>query len=249
MKADLEHFPTSPAAVRMMSYITRNWYDKSYVGKWIFQVMGDEIDGTKNIVDSLKYQIFAETATWGIVYHEMRYGIQTDPDKSLDERRREVINRRDHTNRMPWTPYFIKNLVLTMFGLKSNVVDHPRAFAFTLEILFGANDAVSNPQKIYDYIRRVKPSHLTMDLICSIEAAVLYERERFLLQEIGNGLGIQEPSAPEMPVVEVIVEVYSGAGETYSGNVMIYENLNQWNGQHKFNGEIKFNTEVTQEVL
>lgn len=32
---DLEHFPTNEVAQRLLTYVTRGWYDKSYVGKWI----------------------------------------------------------------------------------------------------------------------------------------------------------------------------------------------------------------------
>ena len=41
---DLENFPTSESARRMMDRITKGFYEKSYVGKWIFQVMGMEWD-------------------------------------------------------------------------------------------------------------------------------------------------------------------------------------------------------------
>lgn len=34
-----------------------------------------------------------------------------------------------------------------------------------------------------------------------------------------------------------------------TGNVMIYKNLNQWNGEYKWDGTIKFDTEVTTEEL
>ena len=40
---DLDNFPTSPAAKRMMKTVSPI-YDKAYVGKWIFQVMGLEMD-------------------------------------------------------------------------------------------------------------------------------------------------------------------------------------------------------------
>ena len=29
---DLEHFPTNEVAQRLLTYVTRGWYDKSYVG-------------------------------------------------------------------------------------------------------------------------------------------------------------------------------------------------------------------------
>ena len=43
-KFDLEQFPTSESAKRMLSYVTPGFYDNSYVGKWLYQVMGLEYD-------------------------------------------------------------------------------------------------------------------------------------------------------------------------------------------------------------
>ena len=40
---DIEHFPTNPTALRMLSRISPI-YDRSYVGKWIFEVMGADMD-------------------------------------------------------------------------------------------------------------------------------------------------------------------------------------------------------------
>ena len=40
---DLEHFPTNEVAQRLLTYVTRGWYDKSYVGKWIYEVIGLEL--------------------------------------------------------------------------------------------------------------------------------------------------------------------------------------------------------------
>ena len=44
MSIDLERFPWSDSANRMLTYVTKDWYDKSYVGKWIYEVMGRELD-------------------------------------------------------------------------------------------------------------------------------------------------------------------------------------------------------------
>ena len=51
---NLEQFPTSETAKKMLSYITGNgFYDNSYVGKWIFQVMGEEMGDARAIIDEL----------------------------------------------------------------------------------------------------------------------------------------------------------------------------------------------------
>ena len=61
---NLEQFPTSETAKKMLGYITGNgFYDNSYVGKWIFQVMGEEMDDARAIIYEWPLQAFVETAT------------------------------------------------------------------------------------------------------------------------------------------------------------------------------------------
>ena len=56
-KFDLETFPTSECALKMLSYVTQGFYDKSYVGKWLYQVMGQEYDEALKLAEELKYQM------------------------------------------------------------------------------------------------------------------------------------------------------------------------------------------------
>ena len=70
-KFDLESFPTSISAQRMMSYVTSGFYDRSYVAKWMYQVMGLEYDEAERLATELPEPFFPETATWGLKYHEM----------------------------------------------------------------------------------------------------------------------------------------------------------------------------------
>lgn len=249
MDINLEKFPTSPSAIRMLSYVTNGWYDKSYVGKWIYQVIGSEIDDTKNIVDGLKYQIFAETATWGIIYHEMKYGIPFDSSKDIDERRKAVIAKRDHINRTPWTPYFVESIVWKNFSLKSRLVDHSRKFSSTLELMIGEKDSINSPSKILGYIRKIKPSHIDIDLLCAIEAAVVVSEEIFSLWEMLISVNVIEHNYCQIPEMGIKIESRSNESQTFTGKVMYYKALNRWNGEHKFDGSIKFNTEIREDEL
>ena len=61
----LETFPTSESAKKMLSYVSQEFYEKSYIGKWLFQVMGLEYDTAREVVEQLPKQFFPETATWG----------------------------------------------------------------------------------------------------------------------------------------------------------------------------------------
>ena len=45
MSIDLERFPWSDSAKRMLTYVTKDWYEKSYVGKWASGQRGSLIRG------------------------------------------------------------------------------------------------------------------------------------------------------------------------------------------------------------
>lgn len=55
---DLEHFPTNEVAQRLLTYVTRGWYDKSYVGKWIYEVIGLELETASRRISEARSRHF-----------------------------------------------------------------------------------------------------------------------------------------------------------------------------------------------
>ena len=102
-KFDLEHFPTSESAKRQLSYVSDSFYDESYVGKWLFQVMGIEYDQARELLEDLPNQFLPETATWGLRFHEEKWGLPVRENLPYEERRRLIYQKRDY--RAPMTPY------------------------------------------------------------------------------------------------------------------------------------------------
>ena len=103
MALDLEQFPTSASAKRMIASVSEEFYEKSYVGKWLYQVMGLEWDEVRANVEILPEQVFPETATWGLMYHELKWGLPIRTNLPLDERRRLIYRKRDL--RAPMNPW------------------------------------------------------------------------------------------------------------------------------------------------
>ena len=62
-RIDLEHFPTCETSKRMLARVSPI-YERSYVGKWLYQVMGLEMEDARRLFDELRQQAFPETATW-----------------------------------------------------------------------------------------------------------------------------------------------------------------------------------------
>lgn len=120
-KFDLENFPTSESAKKMLSYVSDGFYDESYVGKWIFQVMGIEYDKALEKAMELPDQFFPETATWGLMYHEIKWGLPIRMNLSYEERRRLIYQKRDC--RAPMTPYRMEKYLEVMTGFEVHIAD------------------------------------------------------------------------------------------------------------------------------
>lgn len=115
MAIDLERFPNSEAAQRMLTYVTAHWYDKSYVGKWVFEVMGREIDNVKAIIDSLPEEMLYQTATWALKYHEIKYGLPVLEDLPY-EQRRALIQQKKLENKAPMSPWRMEQILKAYTG-------------------------------------------------------------------------------------------------------------------------------------
>lgn len=157
---NLENFPTSPAAKRMLKTVSPI-YDKSYVAKWIFQVMGLEIDEAWQFIEELRLQAFPETATWGIEYWEQRYHIAPDESLSLEERRQRVIIKRG--KRSPMNPARIERIVRDVTGREDIVTEDNGTYTFHISILPG--ESTVDYQELINTVRSVKPSHLSFTVL------------------------------------------------------------------------------------
>lgn len=157
---DLESFPTNEVARRLLTYVTRGWYDKSYVGKWIFEVIGQELDMAIKRVEELQNQAFLEKADWGLYFHELMYGIPMNID-DIEERRRTILKYRDKSIKSPMNPYRLENVILSTFGLASSAIEQPEQYKFLLKIDWGKVPA--DLEFIYELLKLVdsiKPSHI-----------------------------------------------------------------------------------------
>ena len=164
---DLEHFPTSPSAIRMMSRISPI-YDRSYVGKWIFEVMGVEMDGARLRCEELRLQAFPETATWGIVYWEQKYGIPVNESLDLETRRKNVIIKRGI--RSPMNPARVEQILGDMCGRKVEVTENVAPYAFQVTVYAG--DTTVDFGAIFQRLRRIKPSHQRALLIFEADTGI-----------------------------------------------------------------------------
>ena len=159
---NLENFPTSESAKRMLESVdSGGFYDKSYVGKWIFQVMGLEMDEARQFIEELPYQAFPETATWGLRYHEQKYGLPVREGMPYEERRRNIYSKRDE--RSPMNPYRMEVILENITGRKAHVDDESGPVnTFTVKLESGDN--VVDVAAAIKKLKEIKQSHVAFTL-------------------------------------------------------------------------------------
>ena len=211
---NLENFPTSPAAKRMMKTVSPI-YDKSYVAKWIFQVMGLEIDEAWQFIEELRLQAFPETATWGITYWEQRYNIPPDESLSIEERRQRVIIKRG--KRSPMNPARIERIVRDVTGREDTVTEQNGEYTFYISILPG--ESTVDYQELIETIKSVKPSHLAFK--------VLFETDVSMTIQVSNqAYTFEYPLTGTIPDINTVGGIEHGSilpSITAQGSVFDYQ--------------------------
>lgn len=156
---DIEHFPTNPTALRMMSRISPI-YDRSYVGKWIFEVMGMDMDEVRLRFEELSLQAFPETATWGLIYWEQRYGLPIGEGFDFEARRRPILaHRRAHA---PLNPKRVEGILSALTGREVIITENVADYTFGVTVKPG--DTGFDLSGLMRKIKKIKPSHQAYNL-------------------------------------------------------------------------------------
>jgi hypothetical protein len=150
---------TSPEGQRMLTYVTDGFYDRSYVGLWLYEVMGRELDWARQAADDLKLEAFPQTATWSIPYWEDAYGFERDESLPLEYRRQRILARiTEHT---PMNPEHIRRIAELLSGARAEVVDPVAPYRFAV-ILYDVDQNTDHASAIRR-ILEIKPSHLGLE--------------------------------------------------------------------------------------
>lgn len=153
---NLENFPISPTAKKMLKMVSNGFYDDSYVGKWIYQVMGAELDSIGEKVGELPEQAFVDRATWGLAFWEDLVGIAIREDLSNEERRILIKNKlRDNH---PISPAWLKQYLESLTGRTVEIIEYPGSYIFNVTVKSGDGDF--EVPIILDALQEVKPAHL-----------------------------------------------------------------------------------------
>ncbi|NFO31517.1 DUF2313 domain-containing protein [Clostridium botulinum] len=125
--------------------------------KAIYDAQGAELGSLNYCIDDLINQCFIDTATWGLVYWEQEYGIETNFNYSYEERR-EILKAKKR-GQGTCTKTMLKNAAEAFSGGECNVIENTAPYTFTVQFV-GVKGIPRNLQAFINMLEDIKPAHL-----------------------------------------------------------------------------------------
>ncbi len=190
-KPDLDSIIQSPEAETFLRMVTKGFYNNSYTGSWIYEVIGREWDEMRSWAEGLRNEIHPQTCTWSIGIWEWVYGFEADESSTLEERRQRILSK--ILGIRPINPEMLRRGIAKVSGADAEVTDltAPYRFGVTLNVM----DKPVPLERVLWYIRTQKPAHLAV----SVEA--VFPRIESTLSvggPVGNNASISVPGTPDV---------------------------------------------------
>ena len=142
--------------VDLMKYLPY-YYQTSDIMKSIQNSNSIEVGNLRYSIDDSINQFFVESATWGLNRLEGIFNIQTDINKSYEERR-EILKAKLRGSGTV-TKEMIKNVAQAFSGGEVEVIEDNPNYNFTIKFI-GIKGIPKNMQGLIDAIEDIKPAHL-----------------------------------------------------------------------------------------
>ena len=232
-KVTLEQMPRSPTSKRMIHRVSPI-YDNSYVGKYLYEALGKEFDGVKEIFHTLREQRFPDTVTWGIRYLEHKFSIEPDESLSLEERRARL--KRKAMKRRPLNPGILENYIKEAWNIVCDIDEKYEQGVIKLEIFEDEDD---NHQKLINNMQRIKPAHLVLAILFDVYFGDEDDEATEDISDINDDGNESFSVHTSLNIEEDIPYGNWYNAPKYDGSVRCSE-INSFTGTIKYDGNYKF---------
>lgn len=172
----------SSEAEAFLRMVTKGFYDSSYTGLWIYEVIGREWDDMRAWSEGLKNEINPQTCTWSVGIWEWVYGVGTDESLSLEIRRQRILAKIIGTK--PINPEVIRRGVAALAGIpRQNVQVTDFTGPYQFAVSMRPTRGMVPYGKVAAYLYKIKPAHLHTGIHVYVEA-----KKPFTLH-LGGGVG------------------------------------------------------------
>lgn len=152
----------SESGQRMIDYVSRI-YGESYVGLWLFQIIGTVMDELEQMGQELMQQTTPITATWALDYYEEEYNLPKDSSLSLMQRRNRIVGYK--MTRAPFNPQRICDAVANRLGVRNvELEENTGKNQFTVFV----RESVERAERAREVIDELKPAHLIYELVVTL---------------------------------------------------------------------------------
>lgn len=165
---DIIHSPEAETFLRM---VTKGFYDNSYIGLWMYEVIGREWDEMRAWAEGMKIEINPQTCTWSVAIWEWVYGIESDETLKLEYRRQRILAKILGTK--PINPEVIRRGVAALTGAEVEVEDFSGPYRF--DVVMHPTEAPLPYAKVFRYIREIKPAHLAFEAAVETKVDITIE--------------------------------------------------------------------------
>lgn len=146
-----------PYTPNLMKYLPTYYRDSKVIKNIEIDVFAPEIAILNYRHEDLLKQLFLDTATWSLDIREKELGIQTDLNKSYEERR-EIIKAKLRGSGTV-TKTLIKNVSRAFSGGDVEVIENFSDYSFIIQFI-GIKGIPKNMAGLIDAIEDIKPAHL-----------------------------------------------------------------------------------------
>lgn len=151
---------TSPQGKKALESISPI-YDEAYVALWILQAIGLRLDDIVNWSDGLWKEIIPQTATWSLPYWESEYGIPTNPNLSITQRRSTLLAT--IRTRAPMNPWKVAQIAQNASGVPCRVVENTAKNTFRIYVSAISSEDIDE-NAVRKAVTKAKPSHLIFEI-------------------------------------------------------------------------------------
>lgn len=151
----MDEILTSPSARRIVPQLSPI-YGNAYTALWLFNTIGLQLDEMEQWSDELMLQVIPQTVTWAIGYFEQDYGLDSNDDLTLDERRARLLAK--IRTREPMNPRHVEQLLSMLTGITVTITENISKNRFRVSVDGEMSDEVKTAFK--NLLNSVKPAHL-----------------------------------------------------------------------------------------
>ena len=172
----MEQILTNATAQDLIDYVSRI-YGESYVGLWVYQVIGMVLGEVLSFAEELRSEAQPSTAVRLLDLWERHYGITPDPSMTPAQRQARLMRKTG--NRSPASPARLAQAVAGYLGFAVEIQENTDDNTFTVVLL----DGTASTEPVMELLRPMKPAQLLMDcrfrylLIRDVEAMTLTEMD------------------------------------------------------------------------